>query len=71
RAAFAGFLQVDRIGGAGRGVEDALGPRHLGRPQEEGAVDRQVESLPVVGPYAFPAWDALGKLPFIIANGSI
>jgi hypothetical protein len=35
------------------------------------AVDRQVESLPVVGPYAFPAWDALGKLPFIIANGSI
>jgi len=35
------------------------------------AVDEQVHSLPVAGPYNFPAWDALGKLPFITANGSI
>lgn len=34
-------------------------------------VDAQVASLPVVGPYPFPAWDALGKLPFAIADGSI
>lgn len=35
------------------------------------AVDQQVDSLPVVGPYSFPAWDALGKLPFATASGSI
>lgn len=35
------------------------------------AVDDQVHNLPVVGPYAFPAWDALGKLPFITADKSI
>lgn len=35
------------------------------------AVDRQVDNLPVVGPYAFPAWDALGNLPFAAASGSI
>lgn len=35
------------------------------------SVDQQVESLPVVGPYSFPAWDALGKLPFAAASGSI
>lgn len=35
------------------------------------AVDQQVHSLPTVGPYAFPAWDALGKLPFAAASGSI
>jgi len=34
-------------------------------------VTEQVSSLPVVGPYPFPAWDALGKLPFAIAGGSI
>lgn len=34
-------------------------------------VDEQVHSLPVVGPYPFPAWDALGKLPFITADKSI
>lgn len=34
-------------------------------------VDTQVTSLPVVGPYPFPAWDALGKLPFVTADGSI
>ena len=34
-------------------------------------VTEQATSLPVVGPYPFPAWDALGKLPFTIANGSI
>ena len=34
-------------------------------------VTEQVASLPVVGPYPFPAWDALGKLPFAIADGSI
>ncbi|KEZ00493.1 hypothetical protein AI27_02015 [Sphingomonas sp. BHC-A] len=34
-------------------------------------VTEQVTSLPVVGPYPFPAWDALGKLPFITADGSI
>lgn len=35
------------------------------------SVDRQITDLPVVGPYAFPAWDALGKLPFATADGSI
>ncbi|MEO7468533.1 MAG: hypothetical protein ABIV36_16075 [Sphingobium limneticum] len=35
------------------------------------AVDEQVHSLPAAGPYNFPAWDALGKLPFATANGSI
>lgn len=35
------------------------------------AVDEQVLSLPVVGPYPFPIWDQLGKLPFAIAGGSI
>lgn len=35
------------------------------------SVDQQVENLPVVGPYSFPAWDALGKLPFAAASGSI
>lgn len=34
-------------------------------------VDQQVQSLPVVGPYPFPEWDALGKLPFVMAEGSI
>ena len=35
------------------------------------AIDQQVQNLPTVGPYAFPAWDALGKLPFTTASGSI
>lgn len=35
------------------------------------AVDEQVQCLPIAGPYNFPAWDALGKLPFATANGSI
>ncbi len=35
------------------------------------SVDRQVESLPMVGPYSFPRWDALGRLPFAAASGSI
>ncbi|WP_019053579.1 hypothetical protein [Sphingobium xenophagum] len=35
------------------------------------SIDQQVESLPVVGPYPFPAWDALGRLPFAVASGSI
>jgi len=34
-------------------------------------VTSQVTSMPVVGPYPFPAWDALGRLPFAIADGSI
>ncbi len=34
-------------------------------------VDEQVDSLPIAGPYNFPTWNALGKLPFITANGSI
>lgn len=34
-------------------------------------VTDQVASLPVVGPYPFPAWDALGRLPFVMADGSI
>ena len=34
-------------------------------------VTDQVTALPVVGPYPFPAWDALGKLPFLLAEGSI
>lgn len=34
-------------------------------------VASQVANLPVVGPYPFPAWDALGKLPFVMADGSI
>jgi hypothetical protein len=34
-------------------------------------VDQQVTDLPVVGPYPFPAWDALGRLPFVTADGSI
>ena len=35
------------------------------------AVDQQVHCLPTVGPYSFPAWDALGKLPYASASGSI
>ncbi|UXC93127.1 hypothetical protein EGM87_22795 [Sphingobium sp. RSMS] len=34
-------------------------------------VTQQVTGLPVVGPFPFPAWDALGKLPFAMAAGSI
>ncbi|MGA1851289.1 hypothetical protein VH570_10705 [Sphingobium sp. HT1-2] len=34
-------------------------------------VEEQRTHLPAAGPYNFPAWDALGKLPFIIAGGSI
>lgn len=34
-------------------------------------VEEQRMDLPAAGPYNFPSWDALGKLPFIIAGGSI
>lgn len=34
-------------------------------------VDQQQLNIPVYGPYPFPQWDALGKLPFTIADGSI
>lgn len=34
-------------------------------------VDQQRTGLPVGGPYTFPAWDALGALPFVTADGSL
>ncbi|WP_341896454.1 hypothetical protein [Sphingobium sp. YR657] len=35
------------------------------------SVDQQVQNLPTVGPYSFPGWDALGRLPYAAASGSI
>ncbi|OAN56927.1 hypothetical protein [Sphingobium sp. TCM1] len=35
------------------------------------SVDRQRTDIPVFGPYSFPQWDELGRLPFAIADGSI
>lgn len=34
-------------------------------------VDTQRTDIPVYGPYAFPQWDELGRLPYSIADGSI
>lgn len=34
-------------------------------------VTQQRTSIPAYGPYPFPEWDQLGRLPFVIANGSI
>lgn len=34
-------------------------------------VTDQRTNLPAYGPFSFPQWDQLGKLPFQIANGSI